>query len=152
SSCMARKQNLIEQIPLKMKRKALPHHQIGAGVIWNDGKILISQRPLKGLLGGLWEFPGGKQEASESITHCVAREIAEELAVRVKVGPKLAEVDHTYSHFKITLHAHPCQYLSGTPQTLGCRAWRWVRPSELKNFAFPSANQPIIQHLLHTSN
>jgi A/G-specific adenine glycosylase len=150
SGCIARKKNLTGQIPFKRKTKTLPHYQIGAGVIWNDSKLLISQRPFNGLLGGLWEFPGGKRKPSETMARCVEREIQEELGVRVAVGAKLAEVDHAYSHFTITLYAHSCRYISGRPKTLGCRAWRWVSPAQLKNFAFPAANQPIIRRLLNT--
>jgi len=152
SRCRARNQNKVNQIPFKPKTKVLPHYQIGAGVIWKGDKLLISQRPFNGLLGGLWEFPGGKQKSSESIERCVEREIKEELGVRVAVGPSLAEIDHAYSHFKITLHAHHCRYLSGTPKAIGCRAWRWVSRSQLNNFAFPAANQPIIRQLLSNIN
>jgi A/G-specific adenine glycosylase len=147
AGCIGRNRRLTDVIPLKRKTKTLPHHQIGAGVIWKKDRILISQRPLNGLLGGLWEFPGGKQEKGESISHCIEREIREELGIRVKAGRKLADVDHAYSHFKITLHIHECRYLSGDPKTLGCRAWRWVKPSQLKNFAFPAANQPVIRQI-----
>jgi A/G-specific adenine glycosylase len=149
SDCVARKKNQTDQIPFKRKTKLLPHYEIGAGVIWKGDKLLISQRPLKGLLGGLWEFPGGKRKATESMARCVAREIQEELGIRVGVGSKLAEVDHAYSHFKITLHIHTCRYLSGDPKPIGCRAWKWVSPSQLKNFAFPAANQPVIRQLIH---
>jgi A/G-specific adenine glycosylase len=147
--CRALKIGLVDEIPLKRKSRILPHYQIGAGVIWKGDKLLISQRPLNGLLGGLWEFPGGKRESHESIAQCVAREILEELGIRVAVGDKLAEVDHAYSHFKITLHAHECRFLAGTPKAIGCRAWRWVRPSELKKYPFPAANQPILKKLLN---
>jgi A/G-specific adenine glycosylase len=152
SQCQARKQNKVNQIPFKPKAKVLPHYQIGAGVIWKGEKLLISQRPYNGLLGGLWEFPGGKREASESMPDCVRREIQEELGVRVKVGPRMAKIDHAYSHFKITLHAHYCRYISGIPQPTGCRAWRWVRPAELGKYAFPAANQPIIHTILTCHN
>jgi A/G-specific adenine glycosylase len=126
----------------------VPHREIGAGVIWHEDKILISQRPLKGLLGGLWEFPGGKLEAGETLPQCVAREIKEELGIKVKVGKKMIAVDHAYSHFKITLNAYECRYISGDPQKLGVQDWRWVTPQELRKFAFPGANQPIIKLLL----
>src|SRR5205814_10630996 len=132
SGCVARRNNSVDRIPFKKTSSPLPHFQIGAGVIWKGEKLLISQRPYKGLLGGLWEFPGGKRASTESMPECVRREIAEELGIRVRVGSKLAEIDHVYSHFKITLHAHRCRYVSGTPQTLGCRAWRWIAPAELK--------------------
>jgi A/G-specific adenine glycosylase len=150
--CRAYKLGQTGSIPLKRKSKRLPHYQIGAGVIWKGDKLLISQRPLDGLLGGLWEFPGGKRQPAESIADCVRREIKEELDIRVAVGAKLAEVDHAYSHFKITLHAHECRYLSGDPKPIGCRAWRWVRPDQLTRFAFPAANQPILRRLLAVSN
>jgi A/G-specific adenine glycosylase len=147
-NCKARQLGLQEELPLKKKKSATPHFHIGAGVIWHEGKILISQRPLKGLLGGLWEFPGGKQERGESLRETVRREIEEELGIQVDVGRKLAEVDHAYSHFKITLHAHDCAYRSGKIQALGVMNWKWVRPLELSRFAFPAANQPIIRILL----
>ncbi len=148
SDCVANKRNLTDQIPLRRKTKTIPHYPIGAGVIWKGKQLLISQRPLEGLLGGLWEFPGGKQNPGESLPQCVQREIEEELGIQVEVGAKLAKVDHAYSHFKITLHAYTCHYLSGTPQALGCKTWRWITPTELKKFAFPAANQPIIEKLL----
>lgn len=148
SNCLANEKGLTDQIPLRRKTQAVPHYQIGAGVIWKGKQLLISQRPLEGLLGGLWEFPGGKQNAGETLQHCVRREIQEELGIDVRVGKKVAEVDHAYSHFKITLHAYQCQYVSGTPQTIGCKAWRWIRPEDLRKFAFPAANQPIINTLL----
>jgi A/G-specific adenine glycosylase len=150
--CRARLKNLQNNLPIKRKAGPVPHFHIGAGVIWRQGKILISQRPLKGLLGGLWEFPGGKQESGETLPETVRREIREELGIYVKVGRKLAEVDHAYSHFKITLHAHNCAYVSGNVKTLGVHDYRWVRPTELTKFAFPAANHPIIRKLLDTAH
>jgi A/G-specific adenine glycosylase len=142
--CGARAVGRQNDFPRKMKRAAVPHVQIGAGVIWKGDKILISQRPLKGLLGGLWEFPGGKLEAGETLPECVEREVREELGIDVRAGAKLVEVDHAYSHFKITLHAFTCRYLCGRPRKIGVQDWRWVRPQELRRFAFPAANQPIL--------
>ncbi|HVO32929.1 MAG TPA: (deoxy)nucleoside triphosphate pyrophosphohydrolase, partial [Elusimicrobiota bacterium] len=136
------------ELPFRKKKAAVPHVQIGAGVIWRGDRILISQRPLNGLLGGLWEFPGGKREPGETIAHTVRREIREELGIDVRVREKMAEVDHAYSHFTMTLHAHRCDYLRGKPQALGVAAWRWVKPAELRRYAFPAANQPIIERLL----
>lgn len=148
SGCEAFARGLQEQLPQKKKKAPVPHRQIGAGVVWRDGRILISQRPADGLLGGLWEFPGGKVEPGETLKRCVAREIREELGIRVRVGEQLAEVDHAYSHFTITLHAFECRFVSGTPKKLGVADFRWVRPEELQEFPFPAANQPIIRELL----
>jgi A/G-specific adenine glycosylase len=148
NGCKAFRLNIQDKLPLKKKKTKSPHFHIGAGVIWHKGKILISQRPLKGLLGGLWEFPGGKQEPGESLRETVGREIKEELGIQVRVGRKIVEVDHAYSHFKITLHAHECLYQSGKVQSLGVMDWRWVHPHDLRKFAFPAANQPVIRKLL----
>ena len=150
-NCMALRLGLQEKLPVRKRRKITPHFHIGAGVIWHRGKILISQRPLKGLLGGMWEFPGGKQERGESLRQTVRREIQEELGIDVAVGRKIVEVDHAYSHFKITLHAYQCLYQSGRPQTLEVKAWKWVKPEALKKFAFPAANRPVIRILLDTT-
>jgi A/G-specific adenine glycosylase len=149
--CVARREGRQDALPFKSKKSPIPHKQIGAGVIWKDDRILISQRPLEGLLGGLWEFPGGKREAGETIRETVRREIKEELGVDVTVGERIAVVDHAYTHFKITLHAHECRYESGEPKAIGVRAWKWVRAEELKKFAFPAANQPVIEKLLNNA-
>jgi A/G-specific adenine glycosylase len=144
ASCQANQLGIQELLPVRRPRKPLPHHDIAAGVIWRDGLVLIAQRPPSGLLGGLWEFPGGKREPGESLESCLKREVAEELAIQIQVGPLLATVEHAYTHFRITLHAFHCQYLDGQPQAIGCSAWRWVKPHELKDYAFPAANRTIL--------
>jgi A/G-specific adenine glycosylase len=146
--CWARKNRRQNELPVKHKKAPIPHRQVGAGVIWNKGRSLISRRPMKGLLGGLWEFPGGKQEPGEPIEETIRREIHEELGIEVAVGEKLAVVDHAYSHFKITLHTHACEYVNGTPKAIGVTMWKWVEPRELKKYAFPAANQVVLKKLL----
>jgi A/G-specific adenine glycosylase len=143
-SCVARKLGIQDKLPTKRKKKILPHHQIAVGVVWKRGKLLIAQRRADALLGGLWEFPGGHQEQGESLARCVAREIREELGIKVRVEKEFASVDHGYSHFSITLHAFTCRWMSGHPRALGCAKWKWVSPSELSQYAFPKANRRII--------
>jgi A/G-specific adenine glycosylase len=146
-SCRARQLGIQESLPVKRARKPLPHYDIAAGVIWRGEQMLIAQRPPRGLLGGLWEFPGGKREAGESLEECLRREIREELGIAVQVGTLLASVGHAYTHFRITLHVFHCQYLSGEPQCTACTGWRWVTPPELERYAFPAANRKIIRIL-----
>jgi A/G-specific adenine glycosylase len=146
-SCRARQLGIQESLPVKRLRKPLPHYDIAAGVIWRGERMLIAQRPPRGLLGGLWEFPGGKREPGESLEECLRREVREELGIAVQVGALLASVEHAYTHFRITLHAFHCQYLSGDPQCTACTAWRWVTAQELERYAFPAANREII-HML----
>ncbi len=140
------------QFPVKKKKAAVPHFNIACAVVRrNDGRILICQRKPEGLLGGLWEFPGGKLEDGESLEHAAAREVLEETGVRVKIGAKIAVVKHAYSHFKITLHAFEAEFVSGTPRALGCDKVKWVRPNELERYAFPKANLLIVSRILSDS-
>jgi A/G-specific adenine glycosylase len=148
-SCRARQLGTEESLPIKRLRKPLPYYDIAAGVIWRGKQLLIARRPPYGLLGGLWEFPGGKREPGESLEQCLRREVHEELGIAVKVGTLLTSVEHAYTHFRITLHAFHCQYLSGEPQCAACTAWRWVTLGDLGDYAFPAANLKII-NLLHT--
>ena len=122
---------------------------IGVGVVLNAaGEVLIDQRLEEGLLGGMWEFPGGKQEQGETIENCIARELKEELGIAVTVGAELITVDHAYSHKKLRFVVHLCDLVSGEPQPLASQQVRWVRPEELGNYAFPAANARIIEALL----
>jgi A/G-specific adenine glycosylase len=134
--------------PVKPARKKTPHYDIGVGVIWKNHKVLIQRRPSEGLLGGLWEFPGGKQEAGETIEQTVAREIAEELSIDVRVNELVTTVRHAYSHFRITLHAFHCEYRSGTPTPRAATHWRWAAVRELEAYAFPKANKLVLEILL----
>ena len=97
---------------------------------------------------GGWEFPGGKQEQGETIETCIARELKEELAIVVTVGDELITVDHAYSHKKLRVVVHLCDWLSGEPQPLVSQQVRWVRPDDLGTYAFPAANARIIEALL----
>ncbi len=138
--------------PVKEAPKPVPFQVIGVGVVLNGaGQVLIDQRLEEGLLGGLWEFPGGKQEPGETIEATVVRELREELAIEVAVGEELISLEHAYSHKKLRFVVHLCQWCSGEPQPLASQQVRWVDPAELGRYPFPAANARIIaalqQHL-----
>ncbi|BAZ16168.1 mutator MutT [Calothrix sp. NIES-4071] len=125
-----------------------PHKIIGVAVIWNcSGQILIDRRRPEGVMGGLWEFPGGKVEPGETVIECIQREIKEELGINIEVCELLITIDHTYSHLKVTLTVHMCKYVSGVPQPIECDEVRWVNLDELSQFEFPEANTQIISAL-----
>ena len=137
-----------EAFPVTDAPRSLPFSVIGVGVVLNQaGEVLIDQRLNEGLLGGLWEFPGGKQEPGEAITDTIARELQEELAIEVEVNQELITVDHAYSHKKLRFIVHLCRWLSGEPQPLASQQVRWVKPEELGSFPFPAANARIIEAL-----
>lgn len=148
SYCLALLEGTQNQRPVKAPKAETPHYNVAAGVIYEpSGRFLIAQRPAEGLLGGLWEFPGGKQEPDETLPDCLKRELMEELAIQVAVGELVTVVKHAFTHFKITLHAFECRHLSGEPQTIGCAAWRWVTLADLDQFAFGRADQHVITAL-----
>jgi A/G-specific adenine glycosylase len=145
--CQGRLRGLERALPVKPVKKVLPHYDVTAAVIRQDGKVLIGQRPLEGMLGGLWEFPGGKQEGSETLVECLRREIKEELDLEIEVDRPLVTIKHSYTHFKITLHAFYCRLLNGQPQPLGVADWRWVSLEEINAFPFPRTDLKIIEAL-----
>ena len=135
--------------PVTEAPKPLPFQVIGVGVVLNEaGEVLIDQRLEGGLLEGMWEFPGGKQEEGETIEACISRELREELAIEVMVCELLISVDHAYSHKKLRFVVHLCSWLSGEPQPLASQQVRWVRPDQLNDYPFPAANARIIEALL----
>ncbi|EDY37663.1 A/G specific adenine glycosylase [Cyanobium sp. PCC 7001] len=137
------------RFPVKDAPRPLPFQVIGVGVVLNDaGEVLIDQRLPEGLLGGLWEFPGGKQEADEPIEATIARELREELAIEAEVGQELISLEHAYSHKRLRFVVHLCRWLGGEPQPLASQQVRWVQPCQLADYPFPAANARIITALL----
>ena len=134
--------------PVKEAPRTVPFQVIGVGVVLDGaGRVLIDQRLEEGLLGGLWEFPGGKQEEGEAITATIERELAEELAIAVEVGEELIVIEHAYSHKRLQFVVHLCRWQAGEPQPLASQQVRWVEPAELDAYPFPAANARIIAAL-----
>ncbi|MCB1060398.1 MAG: A/G-specific adenine glycosylase [Calditrichaeota bacterium] len=147
--CVAKKTlQDVTVLPRKPLKPRTPHYDIGAAIVRKNGRILITKRPEHGMLGGLWEFPGGKQESGESLKECVQREMREELAMEVEVGEQIASVKHAYTHFKITLHCFECKHVGGELQLIHAADAKWVKPAELANYAFPKADRVVLQMLM----
>jgi len=131
-------------------QKTKPHKQVCVAVIGDrTGKILIARRLMAGSMGGLWEFPGGKIEANETVVECIVREIREELAVTVIVEEPLIAIEHSYEDFHLTLIAHLCSLASTSekPIPLAASEIRWVKLTEIDRYQFPAANAQIITAL-----
>lgn len=130
-------------LPRFTLRPHRPHYDVAAGIIWRGEQFLLAQRRPGGLLGGLWEFPGGKREEGESLVQCLRREIREELGIRVRVDGPFMSLKHGYTHFRFTLHAFHCTYLGGRPRPLGCAAHRWIQIPELEDYPLARADQKL---------
>lgn len=138
-SCRARALGRQDKLPVRRKKKPTPHYEIVAAAIRKNGRYLLGKRQPKGLLGGLWEFPGGKVESGETHEQALAREIREELGIAVRIGGRLASIRHAYSHFRITLHVYACRHLRGRPQAHYHTELKWVPRSEFDRYPFPAA-------------
>lgn len=150
SNCVAYTTLKTDSIPYKSPAKKRPHHQIGVGIIRDDENVLIALRPEDAMLGGMWEFPGGKQKEDEDIQQTVIRELKEELGVDVTVTKPFMKLNHAYSHFKITLHAYLCELKKGNPQPKTSQQLKWVSVSELDLYPFPKANRKLTEKLMKT--
>lgn len=145
--CFAFNNKKVDELPFKSKKPPTPHYTIAIGVVFCKGKVLIGQRKTDQMLGGLWEFPGGKQEDNEVLEQTVRRELLEECNIVVDVKHCIKVVKHAYSHFKITLHAFHCDYVSGTLESKSAEQLRWVRVDELDEYPFPKANKAVLDVL-----
>ena len=145
--CKAQIENIIYKYPLKAKSKKIPHYNVAVGVVWKDDNILITRRKPDGLLGGLWEFPGGKITKNETAKNCVIREIYEETGLTVLLKSFISTIKHQYSHFSISLDAFHCAYIDGEPTSNKSSKVKWISPNDIKKFAFPKANHKFINKI-----
>jgi len=147
--CLARQRGVQEERPVLPRRRETPHYTVTAAVIQRDGQVLLARRPSEGLLGGLWEFPGGKQEPEETLEACLEREIREELGVQIQVGAHLGIYQHAYTHFKVTLHAFRCRLVDQQePQALEASELRWTPLEQLPEFPMGKIDRQIARRLL----
>jgi A/G-specific adenine glycosylase len=148
-ACQAYQLGIQDELPVGSARAKIPHYTVTAAVICLDQSVLITQRPLNGLLGGLWEFPGGKLQPGEELATCLQREILEELGVEVQVGAPLGVYQHAYTHFRVTLHAFSCSLSNGgQPKALQVEDLRWVVPDELAAYPMGKIDRQIASDLL----
>ena len=116
------------------------------------GAILLARRPDHAHQGGLWEFPGGKVEADETVERALARELREELGVTVQAAEPLLQVRHAYPDKKVLLDVWRVTAYRGEPHGREGQPLAWAPPARLADFAFPAADAPIIQWLRQEQN
>jgi len=141
--CKARRLGRQEDFPAPRKRKEIPHYDVTAAITVRNGDVLIARRPAEAMLGGLWEFPGGKRQDDETLPAALRRELVEEMAITVDVGEQLLMLDHAYSHFRITLHAFWCRLIEGEPRCSECADLAWVTPDALDDYAMAVTDRQI---------
>ncbi|MBX7257438.1 MAG: A/G-specific adenine glycosylase [Candidatus Hydrogenedentes bacterium] len=138
--CEGLRRGVQEERPVRRAKKAVPHHEYVVAVVKHNGRFLIAKRPPRGLLGGLWEFPGSRVGAKESHQRALERMMRDEFSVDVKTGGLIASVNHAYSHFRVTMNVYACVVVDGKPAPAVHAEMRWVPRAHLSRYAFPKAN------------
>ena len=111
-----------------------------------EGRVLLAQRPAGKSMAGLWEFPGGKVEANETPEHALIRELQEELGIdtwQSCLAP-LTFASHSYDDFHLLMPLFICRKWAGIPAPKEGQTLKWVRPKDMRNYAMPPADLPLI--------
>ncbi len=121
---------------------------VAVAIIRRENEILITKRPEHVPQGGLWEFPGGKQQEGETLEVCLRRELREELGIEVGALRPFQSFLHKYSAYQVVLHSFSCELKKGIPVPRESHEMMWVSPSHLSCYEFPKANGPIISSIV----
>jgi len=149
--CRAYSEGVIEAYPKRIKKAAVPLRHIAVGIVYNNNRVLITRRKPDGLLGGLWEFPGGRIKDGETAQEACIREISEEVGLKVRLDYFLTRIRHAYTHFKIVMDVYCCKVESGRVRLNGPTDYRWVDLADLSDYPLPKANHKFIPLLKRES-
>ncbi len=123
---------------------------VAAALVDSDNRVLIAQRPEGKALAGLWEFPGGKIDPHERPEQALIRELHEELGIRVKEAclAPLTFASYAYPDFHLMMPLYICRRWEGLVTSREKQALKWVRPTELRQYPMPPADEPLIPALI----
>lgn len=142
--CRALAEGRQESLPVKAKAKAPRPVDMVAGVIFHEGRVLLVRRPPDGLLGGLWEFPGGEGAGGQALH----RLLADRFGLHIEMDAHLTDVRHVFTHLVWDLKAYTAGVAPGSPVPAESDGLRWVLPAEISRFPLPVAHQKIAAALL----
>lgn len=137
-----------DEFPYRRETKPVPEHHLAVGVIYKGNKVLLTQRQLDGLLGGLWEFPGGELAQGETAKAACVRHIAGVVNLSVTDVRYFARVRHAYTHFKVVVDVFQCNYQAGEVSLKGPRDAKWVEVGELKDYPLPRVTHKFLGKLI----
>ena len=137
-----------DEFPQRRETKPTPEHHLAVGVIYRNDEILITQRQLDGLLGGLWEFPGGQLADGETAEAACVRYIAEVVNLSVTNVRYLTRIRHAYTHFKVVVDVFQCDYQAGEVVLNGPRDAKWIAITALREYPLPRTVHKFLDKLI----
>ncbi len=148
--CRGRAAGLAPMLPVRAKKGAVPHRVWVAALIVRRGRILFAQRP-PGLLGGLWELPTRAVAEDEARSSVVERLLVEDLGLTGRVGEEVAQVNHAFTHFRVTIHLFAVAGVGGRARAIRHQEVRWQPRDELESLALPVAMRRLTRRVLAQS-
>ena len=147
SLCLAYQAQKVDEYPKRIPTRPTLTHHLAVGIVSKGQRLLITRRKTDGLLGGLWEFPGGAVAKNEGSEAACVRKIKEETNLSVEIASYVTRVRHAYTHFKVILDVFRCRYISGKVRLNHATNYRWIRVVEIDRYPFPKANHKFISLL-----
>ena len=147
SECLAFSKATQNDLPVVKVRTKKPHFNVVAGIIEKKGKLLIGKRPTNGLLGGMWEFPGGKIEGGEDHQTALRRELEEGLGINVILKETFGEYKHAYTHFSVTVFPYFVEIVDGDPIAKVADKIKWAPINTLMEYPMGKVDRSISDNL-----
>jgi 8-oxo-dGTP diphosphatase len=123
--------------------------EVAIAIVFNrsSGELLICRRKADVVLGGYWEFPGGKCDPGESPSQCACREVEEETGLTVRVLQALPVIEHEYPHARVRLNPFICEHIAGEVELRDIADARWIPPERVHDYRFPEANGSLLEQV-----
>jgi A/G-specific adenine glycosylase len=147
--CQAQARGVQEARPPRKPRAQVPHREAVAAFIPREGKLLLVRRVAQGLLGGLWELPGGEVAAGETHAQALARLLGAGLGLPLDLGARLTVVQHAYTHFRVTVQVYRAtlarETLAREPSpTATWDRYAWVAPADMGAYGLTGVTTRVL--------
>jgi len=145
--CAAHREGVQSELPVKAAARAPRPVDVVAAVVEHQGRLLLVRCPAQGLLGGLWEFPGGERPEGMPWPQAVHHLLWDRLGLTVEVERHLCDVRHVFSHLVWNLKAFAARPALDSAIPEEGEDLRWVTPEGLSGYALPVAYQKVAAHI-----
>ncbi|MDP3936511.1 MAG: NUDIX domain-containing protein, partial [Deltaproteobacteria bacterium] len=146
-TCEARKLGEVDHYPVRGDRRKVPIVQGICAIVQRGNKVLFVQRPEKGLLGGLWEFPTAELRGWKPRAGTAEEFVHEMLGLEGSVEATLGVIRHVFTHRDLRLHIFIFQAKGGRLRVGRYRSHEWARTDELRGFPLSALTEKVLVRL-----